>query len=65
MYRPGTGLPERSHRLVFDLEIIKQRLVFVLGGQAGIGKIAVDVSPFTEAAVIEPFQVIGDDERDL
>ena len=40
------------------------RLEAVLGGEAGVHEVAFDLVPFFDAAVVEQFQIILDDERD-
>ena len=53
-----------TDQLVFDPEVIQQGFVLVLGGEAGVGEVAVDVAPFVETAVVEELELFGDDEGD-
>ena len=39
--------------LVFDFKVIKQGFVLVLGCEAGVGQVAVDLFPFAKASVVE------------
>ena len=48
--------------LILDLEVLQQRLVLVLGGKAGVREVAVDLPPFAGTAVVEEFELFGDDE---
>ena len=47
---------------ILDLEIVERYLELVLGREASVMQITVDVSPFLYAPVIEKTQVFGDDE---
>ena len=46
----GQGQARRTGRIrltiELDPEIFQQRLILVLGGEAGVGEVAVDVAPF-------------------
>lgn len=47
---------------VCNLKIVKQRFVLVLSGETGVHEVSIDVSPFTQTAIIKEFEVIGDNE---
>ena len=49
--------------LVLDSEIVECCLVLILCCETGVGKIAVDVTPLSQATVIEHLHFVCDDER--
>jgi len=51
-----------SFNLVDNSKIIQIGLKAVLGGEAGVQKKAFFVIPFFEAAVVEQFQIVLDNE---
>ena len=38
--------------------------ILILGGEAGISKVAIDVTPFAKTTIIEKLEVVCDDEGD-
>ena len=44
-------------------KIVEGCLVLVLGGEACVGQVAVDVAPFAQAAVVEHFEFVCNDKR--
>ena len=50
--------------IIGNSEIIEVRLIPILGGEAGVGEVAFFIVPFAETAVVVPFQVVFDNERD-
>ena len=47
-----------------DAEIVQEGFVLILGGEAGVCEVTIDVAPFTEAAIVEELEIVCDDERD-
>ena len=60
-----TGKSEKILFLVLNSEIVQKALVAVLGSEAGVCQIAVDVPPFAKSAIVEQLQVIGNDKRNV
>ena len=53
MQHCNTATRQHGNVTLFYLEILKQRFILVLGCEAGVCEVAVDVAPFLEAAIIE------------
>lgn len=60
-----TCLFPENRVLVFHFEVVQQRLIVVLCGEAGIAEIAVGLPPVLDAAIVEQSQVYCDDKRHL
>ena len=50
--------------LILDSEIVEDGFIVILSGETGVGQIAVNMAPLTQATIVEHFQFIGDDEGD-
>ena len=53
MQHCNTATRQHGNVTLFYLEILKQLFILVLGCEAGVCEVAVDVAPFLEAAIIE------------
>ena len=50
---------------MFYLKIVQQAFITILGSEASVCQIAVDVSPLAQSPIIKHLQFVGNDKRNM
>ena len=50
--------------ILFNVEMSQDGFILVLGCEAGISEVTIDVAPFAKTTIIEELEIVCDDEGD-
>ena len=50
---------------MLDFEVVKHRLIVILCREAGVEKVSSDIVPLSQTAIVEHFELLGNDKRHI
>ena len=50
---------------MLDFEVVKHRLIVILCRKAGVEKVSSDIVPLSQTAIVEHFELLGNDKRHI